>query len=99
MFFLMREKQVKPLYILNLLCSFIQLSFILTKHFLLDEHFEKKIYKIKFHTNEGCIIYYIYITICFLNILVNYFCFYWVVRDQYKSEENGTNKKKKKFIR
>lgn len=98
MFFLMREKQVKPLYILNLLCSFIQLIFILSKHFLLDGHFEKKIYKIKIQTNEGCIIYYIYITICFLNILVNYFCFYWVVRDQYKSQENETNKKKKNLL-
>jgi hypothetical protein len=98
MFFLMREKQVKPLYILNLLCSFIQLIFILSKHFLLDGHFGKRIYKIKIQTNEGCIIYYIYITICFLNILVNYFCFYWVVRDQYKSQENETNKKKKKLL-
>ena len=98
MFFLMREKQVKPLYILNLLCSFIQLIFILSKHFLLDGHFEKRIYKIKIQTNEGCIIYYIYITICFLNILVNYFCFYWVVRDQYKSHENETNKKNKKLL-
>ena len=98
MFFLMREKQVKPLYILNLLCSFIQLIFIISKHFLLDGHFEKRIYKIKIQTNEGCIIYYIYITICFLNILVNYFCFYWVVRDQYKSHENETNKKNKKLL-
>ena len=97
-FFLIRERQIIPLYILNLICSFIQMSFILSKHFVLDDYFEKEQeyqYKIKSLKNEGYIIYYFYLIFCLLNILVNYFCFYWIVRDQYKEQNNEIKDLKK----
>ena len=98
MFFLIRERQVHPLYILNLICSSLQMVFILSKHFILNGFFEKKIYIIKTKREEAYIIYYIYVLSCFLNVLVNYFCFYWVVRDQYKIDKNDKDPKKKKLL-
>ncbi len=100
MFFLIRERQITPLYILNLICSFIQMSFILSKHFLLSNDFSIK-FKCIASNNKAIIIYNVYILICFLNILVNYFCFYLVVKDQYKDDNNEIfkmNKKKKRNL-
>ena len=98
LFFLIRERQIIPLYILNLICSFIQMSFILSKHFILDDYFEKEQeyqYKIKSLKNEGIIIYYFYLIFCLLNVSVNYFCFYWIVRDQYKDHNDEIKHLKK----
>ena len=98
LFFLIRERQIIPLYILNLICSFIQMSFILSKHFVLDDFFENKQeyqYKIKTLKNEGIIIYYFYLIFCLLNVLVNYFCFYWIIREQYKDQNNEIKHLKK----
>ena len=72
--------------------------FILCKHYILNGFFEKKIYIIKTKREEAYIIYYIYVLSCFLNVLVNYFCFYWVVRDQYKIDKNDKDPKKKKLL-
>lgn len=98
MFFLIRERQVHPLYILNLICSSCQMIFILCKHFILNGFFEKQIYVVKTQKREASIIYYIYILFCFLNVLVNYFCFYWVVRDQYIIDKDDKDPKKKKLL-
>ena len=99
MYFLMRERQIVPLYVLNLICSFIQMSFILSKQFILNDIFKKNEYRVISLTNKGYIIYYIYIFICFLNALVNYFSFYWIVRHQYNSNNDisklNRNKKRK----
>ena len=98
LFFLIRERQIIPLYILNLICSFIQMSFILSKHFVLENFFEKEQeyqYKIKSLKKEGIIIYYLYTVFCLLNVLVNYFCFYWIVRDQYKDHNSEIKHLKK----
>ena len=70
MFFLIRERQVTPLYILNLICSFIQMSFILSKHILLSNDFSIE-FKYIASNNKGVIIYNIYILICFLIVLVD----------------------------
>jgi hypothetical protein len=101
MFFLIRERQIKPLYILNLICSFIQMVFILSKHFLLENFFQKDEYKLISLKDEGYIIYYFYLIFCFLNVFVNYFCFYWIVREQFDyntNEINKTNKNRNKNI-
>ena len=95
LFFLMRERQIFLLYILNLICSFIQMSFVLSKHFLLQDFFKKDEYKVISLKNSGYIIYYIYLIICFLNVLVNYFCFYFVVKDQYDDNNDEITKIKK----
>lgn len=91
---LIREKQITPLYILNLICSFLQMSFIFIKHFLLKDYFAKDEYEFVLvsYEPEGYIIYYIYLIICFLNLFVNYICFYFLINEQY----NPTKSDKKK---
>ena len=42
LFFMVRKKQITPLYIVNLLCSFIQMIFIFLKSFILTDIFSKK---------------------------------------------------------
>ena len=97
LFFMIRKKQIMPLYVLNLLCSFIQMIFLLFKNFILNEYFQKIEYKL-ISTNEGYIIYYIYLLTYFLNIMINFICFYWIIRDQYKEDDRRKKKKNKKFL-
>ena len=98
LFFMIRKKQITPLYILNLICSFIQMIFILFKNFILTEYFKKIDYKL-ISTNEGYIIYYIYLLTYFLNIMINFICFYWIIRDQYKDDSERLAKGKKNNIK
>ena len=93
LFFMVRKKQITPLYIVNLLCSFIQMIFIFLKSFILTDIFSKKDNKIV-STDEGYIIYYIYLLSYFLNIMINFICFYWMIREQYNQSDIEINKKK-----
>lgn len=93
LFFMVRKKQITPLYIVNLLCSFIQMIFIFLKSFILTDIFSKKDNKIV-STDEGYIIYYIYLLSYFLNIMINFICFYWMIREQYNQSNIEINKKK-----
>ena len=93
LFFMVRKKQITPLYIVNLLCSFIQMIFIFLKSFILTDIFSKKDNKIV-STDEGYIIYYIYLLTYFLNIMINFICFYWMIREQYNQSDIEINKKK-----
>ena len=93
LFFMVRKKQITPLYIVNLLCSFIQMIFIFLKSFILTDIFSKKDNKIV-STDEGYIIYYIYLLSYFLNIMINFICFYWMIREQYNQSNIKINKKK-----
>ena len=95
MFFSIRERQITPLYIINLICSFIQMIFILSKHYILENFFEKN-KKIKILKSEGYFIYYFYLVICYINVFINYFCYYYIVKDQYEEEVSNNLKKKKK---
>ena len=97
LFFMIRKKQITPLYMLNLFCSFIQMVFILFKNFILTEYFQKIEYKL-ISTNEGYIIYYIYLLTYFLNIMINFICFYWIIRDQYKEDDRRKKRRNKKFL-
>ena len=98
MFILIRERQIIPLYILNLICSFIQMTFVLSKHFLLEDFFQKDEYKLICLKNKGYIIYYFYLIFCFLNVFVNYFCFYWIVREQFEENNEIKNKTNKNIL-
>lgn len=97
LFYMIRKKQITPLYILNLICSSIQLLFILFKNFILTDYFTKIEYKL-ISTNEGYIIYYIYLLTFFLNIMINFICFYWIIREQYKSNPKQSKRSKKKIL-
>ena len=60
--------------------------FIVLKNFVFTDYF-KKIDNKLISTTEGYIIYYIQLLAYFLNIMINYICFYWIIRDQYKEDE------------
>ena len=95
LFFMIRKKQIIPLYVLNLACSFIQMIFIVLKNFVFEDYYIKINNKL-ISTTEGYIIYYIQLLAYFLDIMINYICFYWIIRDQYKDDSVRIKDKKNK---
>ena len=67
--------------------------FILLGTFVLTNMFFKKNNKIV-STDTGYIIYYIYLLSYFLNIMVNFICFYWMIREQYNQPDMKMPQKK-----
>ena len=94
LFFLIRKKQITPLYILNFICSLLQLLFILFKNYIFTDDFIKKDRKTLPQNNIGYLIYYFHLLTYFLNIMINYICFYWIIRDQYKEHSDEIKSKK-----
>ena len=100
-FFAMRKKQIKPLFIINLICSLIQIIFILLYIFVFTENTdntnnEKQIIP---NTTYEKIIYYSYLIICFMIVSVNYLCFYWLIRKQYINDDERRLKKRQKQLK
>ena len=91
-FFIMRKKQIKPLYRINIICSFLEFLLILSIYLISNEHFKKNQFKIVPHVFIGYIIFYLYLIICLFNISVNCYCFYWKIRSQYKKDKNKNKK-------
>ena len=94
-FFAMRKKQIKPLFIINLVCSLIQIIFMILNIIF----FEINSSKIIPDSNYGIIIYYVYLVICFFIVSVNFLCFYWLIRKQYLCDEERLSKQKKKKLK
>ena len=90
---MIRKKQITPLYILNFACSLLQLLFILFKNYIFIDDFIKKDRKTLPQNNIGYVIYYIHFLTYFLNIEINYICFYWIIRDQYKDHSDEIKSK------
>ena len=86
-FFTMRKKQIKPLYKINIICSFLEFFLILAIHLLPNKHFEQNNFKIIPHLLIGYIIFYLYLIICLFNVSVNCYCFYWKIKSQYKKDK------------
>ena len=84
-FYHKRENQIKPLYKINLVCTFLQLSFILTVLFIPNINFKKESYKVIPETTLSQIFYYVYIIVCIINAFTNFFCFFWRIKSQYKT--------------
>ena len=95
LFFMIRKKQIIPLYVLNLACSFIQMIFIVLKNFVFEDYYIKINNKL-ISTTEGYIIYYIHLLAYFLNIMINYICFYWIIRDQYNNDSELMKRDKRR---
>ena len=91
-FYKKKSKQITYLYSVNLLCAFIEICFSLTRNFIIDESFVKDEFRTIPQTFFTNIIYYIYLFICFINVGVNYMCFYYTIRHQY-SEKPKIEKK------
>ena len=71
--------------------------FIVLKNFVFTDYF-KKIDNKLISTTEGYIIYYIHLLAYFLNIMINYICFYWIIRDQYNNDSELMKRDKRRKI-
>ena len=97
-FYKKKSKQITYLYSVNLLCAFIEIFFTLTRNFIIHEEFVDNEFRTipnSFLTN---IIYYIYLFICFINVGVNYMCFYYTIRHQYSKKPKIEKKPEEKII-
>ena len=97
-FYKKKSKQITYLYSVNLLCAFFEICFTLTRNFIIHEDFVQDEFKTipnSFLTN---IIYYIYLFICFINVGVNYMCFYYTIRHQYSEKPKIEKKPGEKII-
>jgi len=97
-FYKKKNKQITYLYSVNLLCAFIEICFTLTRNFIIHEDFVDNEFRTipnSFFTN---IIYYIYLFICFINVGVNYMCFYYTIRHQYSIKPKIVKKPGEKII-
>ena len=95
-FYHKREKQIKSLYKNNLVCTFLQFCLILFILFIPNFNFKKESYKIIPETTLSQIFYYLFILICIINSFTNFFCFYWRIKSQYKTDNKIKIKKKKR---
>jgi hypothetical protein len=84
-FYSKREKQIKPLYSINLICIFFQFSFVLSIILFPNINYEKESYKVLPKTNLSQIFYYIFILVCLINSFTNFFCFFWRIKNQYQT--------------
>ena len=82
-FYNIKKKQNRCLFIINLLCSSLELIFTIIRFFVMNEDFLKDIYRIVPLTFHSEILFYFYILICFINISVIFFSFYYFIRRQY----------------
>ena len=90
-FFDKREKQIKPLFKINLFCTFLEFSFILSVYLLPNLTFKKECFKIVPESIMSHVFYYLYILVCIMNTFINFFCFYWRIKSQYKMNSNRSN--------
>lgn len=102
MFYSQKKKQITFLYIINLLCAFVQISFTIVRNFAFKKHYINSEYKTIPNREDvyAEIIYYLYLIICFFNIMVTFICFYFMIRHQYTEQENDNdfNKIKKESL-
>lgn len=92
-FYSKKKKQITYLCITNLLCSFGQITFTILRNFVLNDNFIDKKNKTIPSEIKGNILYLIYLIICFLDVMVNFVCFFWIIRHQYITfpDESSTN--------
>ena len=85
-FYYNRERQIKPLYKINFFCIFIEFSFILSILFETNISFKKDSNKIIPETTLSSIFYHLFILVCIINTLTNFFCFFWRIKSQYETK-------------
>ena len=100
LFYSMRKKQIKPLYRINIICSFTEFLLILSILLFPYSNFKQSQFKIMADSPLGYIMFYIYIFICLFNVSANFLSFFWRIRDQYKEEfgKNGSNDQNKNRV-
>jgi len=85
-FYYNRERQIKPLYKINFFCIFIEFSFVLSILLESNISFQKESNKIIPLTTISSILYHLFILVCIINTLTNFFCFFWRIKSQYKTK-------------
>ena len=84
-FYYKREGQIKPLYKINIICTFLEFTFVLSVLLLPNIRFKQFSYKIIPESILSYVFYYVFICICIINTFVNFFCFFWRIKSQYKT--------------
>lgn len=82
-FYHIKKRQNRCLFIINSLCSFLELIFTIIRYFSINEDFLEDIYKIVPLTLLSEILFYFFILICFINVSAIFFSFYYYIRRQY----------------
>ena len=82
-FYHIKKRQNKCLFIINSLCSFLELIFTIIRYFSINEDFLEDIYKIVPLTLLSEILFYFFVLICFINVSAIFFSFYYYIRRQY----------------
>ena len=90
-FYSKREMQIKPLFKINLFCTFIEFSFTLSVYFLPSLTFQNVNFKIIPDSIMSHVFYYLFILICIINTFINFFCFYWRIKSQYEANSMRRN--------
>lgn len=90
-FYSMRKKQIKPLYTINIICSFLEFALIFSLFIIPLNNFEQTQFKIIPNSIIDIIIFYLYLFICLFNVSENYICFFWIIRNEFStnSVRNG----------
>ena len=91
-FYCKREKQIQPLYKINFICIFLEFSLVLSVRFVSSIDFQKVSYKIIPESLLSHVFYYLFIFICIINTLTNFFCFFWRIKRQYQLNPVAKNK-------
>ena len=87
-FYITKKKQIFLIITLNLTCSIFQFIFNLIKNFILKKKFEKnEKYDVIPNKTSSIIIYYVFIFICIVNVIVNFFSFYWSNKETYDKDK------------
>lgn len=97
-FYHIKKKQNRWLYIINLFCSSVELIFTVIRYFIMNEDFLEDVYEIVPLTIPSEILFYVYILICFVNVSVIFFCFYYYIRRQYSRDTKVYKKRLSKKI-
>ena len=95
-FYSKKKKQITFLYIVNFLCAFVQITFTITRNFVIVDYYTMNKFKTIPNNQNADFIYYIYLIICFFNVMVTFVCFYFMIRRQYSNQEKLAAKKMKR---
>ena len=91
-FYSMRKKQIKPLYTINIICSFLEFSLIFSLIIFPSNNLEQAQFKIIPNSIKDIIIFYLYLFICLFNVSENYICFFWIIRNEFSTNYVGKGK-------
>ena len=94
LFYSMKQKQLSLLYILNLLCTICEILTPIICRFFIKINYETTRFGILPKDTSGYIVHYSCFLLFFIHSMINYICFYWLIRDQYNLSSNKIDSNK-----